>query len=287
MTEGPMGAETDGATLRRAEHGLVEIPRTALATIPVTERGDRSTRWAGLQHGTLANTVLEKAEARGLQIRRDDWKVSIDGARLFGSLWIDHESTALKRAADAGIEAHGYDGFDPKIVGLRMGVLSSNDSTYALTLIVIARVLVCSNGMTVEGGHITARRKHTTNIGLELPGIVEAGIDTYVNRVGQIGETQSQLEALDFTRQGDVDHTIMEAGRRGIFPWSKVGRVEKEWRDIRHPEFRDRNGWSLMNCFSEVAKRFNPVREIQAVDRVRELVIETAPNQLETTGPSS
>ena len=201
------------------------------------------------------------------------------------SLWIDHDSTALVRAADAGIEAHGYCGFDPKIVGLRMGVLTSNDSAYALTLIVVARVLVCSNGMTVEGGHITARRKHTTNIGHELPEIVASGIDTYVNRVGQIGETQMQLEAMDFSRQGDVDHTMMEAGRRGIFPWSKLGRVEKEWREVRHEEFRERTGWSLMNTFSEVAKRFNPVREIQAVDRVRELVIATAPNRNEATGP--
>ena len=132
--------------------------------------------------------------------------------------------------------------------------------------------------MTVEGGHITAKRKHTTGIGGELPQLIGDGLDTYIQRVSLVGQTQSQLNELDFTRQGDVDHTMMEAGRRGLFPWSKLGKVEEEWRNTRHPEFRDRNGWSLMNCFSEVAKRFNPVREIQTVDRVRQLIVETAPN---------
>lgn len=271
-------AVLDSKQMSRVSRQLVPVHRAALDAIPVTERGDRSDRWSGVQHGVLANTVLEQANRRGLDITREEWKVSEDGSRLFGDLWIANDSSALSIAArDVGI-TRGYGGFNPEVMGLRLGVLSANDSSFAIALIVVARVKVCSNGLTVEGGHITCKRKHTTGVHEELPGVISAGLDTYVNRVGLLGQTQSQLTELDFSRQIDVDHALVEAGRRGLFPWSKLGLVEEEWRNPRHPEFADRTGWSLVNCFSEVAKRFNPVREIQVVEGARQLVLETAPN---------
>ena len=80
------------------------------------------------------------------------------------------------------------------------------------------------------------------------------------------------------TQGGDVDHALVEAGRRRLFPWSKLGRVERLWREPPHPEFRERTGWSLLNAFTDVAKRFSMAREMRVIDDLRRLVLECAPN---------
>jgi hypothetical protein len=280
--------QTGIATLERADltnrrTGLVQRSRHELHQIPITDRGDRSARWAGVQHGTLADTVVERAQAAGLTLTDESWLMSPGGERIFGELEIATDSTALSgpvRAADLGLmEANsGFAGFDPTVMGVSLGILSGNDGSWAMSLIVIARVLVCSNGLTVDGGHITCRRLHTTGIERDLPGVIDRGLNTYVARVGELANTRHRLLELDYTRQQDVDHVLVEAGRLGIMPWSAIGKVDREWRSPSHPEFYERNGWSLTNCFTEIGKQFNPVREIKTADRVRQLVIDAAPN---------
>jgi Domain of unknown function (DUF932) len=272
-----------GRQMATRRQGLIPISRERLHDVPVLERGNRSSRWAGVQHGLLANTVIHRAERAGLAFTGEDWLMSPGGERIFGELQVSSECQALRglSAADAGLmEANsGYDGFDPRIMGISLGILSGNDGSWAMALIVIARVLVCSNGMTVEDGHITCRRLHTTGIERDLPHVIDRGLANYVTRIGTLEQTRNQLCQLDYTRQSDVDLVIVEAGRRGIMPWSALGKVEKEWREPRHPEFRERTGWSLANCFTQIGKQFNPVREIKAADGIRQLVIESAPNR--------
>ena len=258
--------------------GTHEVPREALHAIPVTPRGDRSTRWAGIQHGQLADTLCERVQRTGLALTGERWSVDRAGARLFGYLAIDSSSAGIegRKARDLGIEARGYAGFDPEIVGLTMGVIHSNDSSFALTLVVMARVLVCSNGLTVEGGALTCRRKHTN--GLELASTLDRGLENFVERVGRIDETRERLLSCDYSRPRDVDHALVEAGRRRLFPWSKLGQVERLWREPPHPEFRERTGWSLLNSFTEIAKRFPMAREMRVTEDIRRLVIDCAPN---------
>jgi hypothetical protein len=62
---------------------------TAEHQIPVTARGDRSSRWAGIQHGDLANTIVERVEAANLGVLREQWEVGRSGAHLFGYLDLD------------------------------------------------------------------------------------------------------------------------------------------------------------------------------------------------------
>jgi len=260
------------------QRGAHEVPRESLCAIPIPPRGDRSARWAGIQHGHLADTLCARATHAGLAVIGERWSVDRAGDRLFGYLELDGSSRSFqgRKAQDLGIEARGYAGFDPEIVGLTMGVIHSNDSSFALTLVVMARVLVCSNGLTVEGGAITCRRKHTS--GLELAPTLDRGLEAYVERVGRIDETRQRLLECDYSRPRDVDHALVEAGRRRLFPWSKLGQVERLWRSPPHPEFRERTGWSLLNSFTEIAKRFPMAREMRVTDDIRHLVIDCAPN---------
>ncbi len=157
-----------------------------------------------------------------------------------------------------------------------MGCVHSNDSSFSLRLVVIPIVLVCSNGMTVEGGSIAVQKKHT--IGLNLAEALDSGIQTYLQRVERIDETIETLREIDFGNQHRVDHLLVEAGRRQLFPWSKLGKVEKAWREPPHPEFRERNGWSLYNAFTEVSKEFSMRKEMESADKIRRLILSENPS---------
>jgi len=130
--------------------------------------------------------------------------------------------------------------------------------------------------MTVEGGSIACQRRHTT--GLDLVEALDGGIRTYLARTGRIGSTIQSLREIDLRRAEKADHLIVEAGRRGLFPWSKLGKVEEAWRKPPFPEFESRDGWSLYNSFTEVAKGFSMKNEMAACDQVRQLILTAGPS---------
>lgn len=270
--------------IEKYRRGTHVVDRELLSGIPVTPRGDRSSRWSGIQHAELAETVIQRVQAADLLVTGETWSIGRGGAHLFG--YIELKTTVrqfdLFRAMDLDETGKleqwhtGYGGFKPEVTSLRMGVIHSNDSSFSLRLVVVPIVLVCSNGMTVEGGSIACQKKHTT--GLQLVEALDTGIQTYLQRVERIDETIETLREIDFGNQQHVDHLLVEAGRRQLFPWSKLGKVEKAWREPPHPEFRERNGWSLYNAFTEVSKEFSMHKEMESCDRIRRLIISENPS---------
>lgn len=265
--------------LDRLRRGTHPVSREALAQIPVTPRGTRSDRWSGIQHGELATQLVRRVEAAGLTVTAERWSVGRSGAHLFGYLDLDPDQAALDveraRAMDESGTLEqwqvGFGGFNPQLIRLRMGIAHSNDSSLSLQLVVIPVVLVCLNGMSVEGGTVAIQKKHTS--GLDLVPVLDEGIQTFVRRSQKIDETITRLKAVDLCRPERADHLIVEAGRRFMFPWSQLGRVVYYWRQPPHPEFEERNGWSLMNAFSEVAKRFTMKKEMAAANNIRQLIL--------------
>jgi len=270
------------AMLLRYQRGTHVVPRAMLDDIPVTDRGDRSHRWSGIQHGELARHLTDRVTAAGLEIVDQTWSIGRGGAQLFGYLDLDPSELLLDaqsvRQLDQSQELdrweHGFDGFALEVVALRMGVVHSNDSSLSLRLVVVPVVLVCSNGMSVTGGMIAVQKKHT--IGLNLAQALDDGIRTYLLRAQRIDETISELRSVNLSQPTLADHLIVEAGRRGMFPWSKLGKVERYWRRPPHAEFEAGNGWSLMNAFTEVAKSFPMRTEMDAANRIRRLILDVA-----------
>jgi hypothetical protein len=268
---------------RRGTH---PVSREQLSMIPVTARGDRSSRWAGIQHAELAGTLVDRIQAANLEVTREQWEVGRSGAHLFGHLDLDpsgiqtdlNQLRMFDQTGTLNRWQTGYGGFNPEVVGLRMGVVHSNDSAFALRLIVMPMVLVCSNGMTVEGGSTACQKRHTR--GLELVPALDEGIRTFLDRTERIEGTIGRLQEIDLGDASLVEHLLVEAGRRRILPWSsKLVKVEKAWREPPHPEFAERTGWSLYNAFTEVAKGFSMRKEMLACDQVRRLILAENTNQ--------
>jgi hypothetical protein len=234
-----------------------------------------------VRHPARGAGERRRGARRGCQPRRvkEEWEVGRAGAHLFGYLELDSsriqtDLNQLRMFDQTGTLDRwqtGYGGFNPEVVGLRMGVVHSNDSAFALRLIVMPMVLVCSNGMTVSGGSIACQKRHTK--GLDLVPALDAGIRTFLDRTERIEGTIERLKEIDFSSLERADHLIVEAGRRRIMPWSALGKVEKAWREPPHPEFDERTGWSLYNAFTEVAKSFSMKNEMRPATRCRRLIL--------------
>jgi Domain of unknown function (DUF932) len=264
--------------LEQYQRGTHTVPREILHEIPLPPAGER-TRWKGLQFGQLADSLVRRVERAQLIVTGERWSIDRSGQRMFGYLSLDTSLIDLSFAKAMEFDETGnlvrwetgYGGFESRIVDLRLAVVHSNDSSLSLRLCVFPVVLVCDNGLCVDGGWIACQKKHTKN--LHLIEALDQGIHTFLDRTERIGSTIETLKSIDLSNERLTDHILVEAGRKGIIPWSKLGHVEREWGDPQHPEFAERTGWGLYNAFTEIGKEFSMIREMQIADESRKLIL--------------
>lgn len=238
------------------------VTRKALVGIGIPSRGGEVTdRWKGVRHSDLADLLVDRAENAGYKVVSDRWATAMDDAALYGTL-------DLLPSPSMKIEI-------PRGVGLSLGVRHSNNGRYALTFFAGARVFVCANGMISEIFTPGDRKRHTMN--LDLASTIDAGLVQFADgaRAGLAKEVKA-LQGMDYSSELKVHHLLCKAGSSGAVPWSQIGKVESAWKTPPHPEFKPRNGWSLYNAFTEVAKAFSPVNQASAISGVRGIFQEVA-----------
>lgn len=241
----------------------VAVTRKALVGIALTPRGkgEVTDRWKGVRHAELSDMMVDRTEAAGFKVTSERWATAMDDAALYGTL-------DLLPSPEMKIEV-------PKGIGLSLGVRHSNNGRYALTFFAGARVFVCSNGMISETYTPGDRKRHTVN--LDLAGTIDAGLVQFADgaRAGLAKEVKA-LQGMDYSSELKAHHLFCKAGASGAVPWSQLGKVETAWRNPPHPEFKPRNGWSIYNAFTEVAKAFSPVNQASAISGVRSIIQEVA-----------
>ena len=138
--------------------------------------------------------------------------------------------------------------------------INSYDMTRSARGVLGERVGVCTNGMFV--GDLGFRRKHTIGIDPEddmsfsrLHEMIDKTIESLVPkaeaRVKQI-EQYKNTECSD----DDARWCILQAAKTGqglgpqVIQNSATLKVLKHWEEPEHPEFKDRNLWSLQNAFT-------------------------------------
>jgi hypothetical protein len=239
------------------------ISRKALVGIAVTPRGkgEVTERWKGVAHSELADTVVDRVENAGFKIKSERWGTAMNNAALYGTL-------DLLPLPEMKIEL-------PRGVGLSLGLRHSNNGRHALTFFAGVRVFVCSNGMISERFTPGERKRHTMN--LNLSDTVDAGLVQFADgaRANLAAEIKA-LQGMDYTNELKVHNVLCRTGAEGLVPWSQLGKVEQAWRTPPHPEFKDRNGWSLYNAFTEVAKSFSPTNQARAIGGLRGIFQEVA-----------
>ncbi len=166
------------AVLSHSASRLVTVDE--LARIPA---GDPvGPRHRPVPHIELVTVLRDAFAERGYAVDREQYSVTRDGARLFGTL--DLQPITGRSLTD------GMDG------GMAIGLRHSNDAAFALGVIAGLRVFVCDN-LCFSGGTSLLRRKHTT--GLDLDREVHRGMDRAFASFRHLGQLLEQLKNTPLT----------------------------------------------------------------------------------------
>lgn len=145
----------------------------------------------------------------------------------------------------------------PVIDGYRwnLGLLNSYDMTWALRGEGGSEFNRCSNG-EAWGIENAASRKHTVGINKNyddtfevmqkvIAGFVDGIVPSFEKKALYL-DWQKNTECTD----EDARYIAIEAARDNVVNAASVMRIMKHWWTPEHPEFKDRNVWSLMQAFT-------------------------------------
>jgi len=220
--------------------------------VPLVQPDGAGKWWRGIQHGVLVDTLTAQIESKGWKITDQQFALQKNGARLVGAF--DLRLPNVK---------------SPGGMTLGLGLLTDNICEQSLRLYAGATMTICSNGM-VSGEHIL-RHKHTINFDLRQE--VDWALDDYMISARKLRKIVARMRKTEL-KEPRFEHTLIEAGRRGLMPWSRLSDVDHEYHksSFGEEEFQPGTEWALMGAFTHVCKR-NPIQsQMDQINRFRELL---------------
>jgi hypothetical protein len=199
-------------------------------------------RWHPISHGKAIDLAMEGIERAGLKVTDASFalggnkKQGAGDTRLFGELTL--------AAGDRKLSL-------PDDFTMAIGVRNSVDKSIPFNLCGGERVMVCGN--LAFNGEFMVKRRHTINIMDQITGMVDNAIESYVTKFDDRVKEIELWKTIGLEAP-QADHTIMECIRAGAIKPTHIPAVLGEWNEPKHPEFKDRNVWSLFNAFTEFHK---------------------------------
>ena len=206
--------------------------------------------WEGIQHGTLVTAFQDEIRSRGWKITEERFSLSKDKADLAGAFSLEIEEVT-----------------PPEGQTLSIGFITSNAMRIATKVLVGANVTVCRNGLAT--GEIVMQKKHTH--GFNLFQEIEHSLDQYIPKAQKINHIVKSFQECEISST-NVDRVLMEAGRKRLMPWSRIGSVDKEYRNPTFAEHGKGTSWALLNSFTHPVKRNPPMQQMEQMNSFRELL---------------
>lgn len=206
--------------------------------------------WRGIKHADLIDSMEHQIYERGWQINNQQFSLSDDRADLVGAF---------------GLTIPGMDA--PEGIEFSLGFMTSNNLRRSLRLYVGSRIFVCNNGCVT--GELVLRHKHTSRF--DLRSAMSTAMSLYFER---IGKTKRMIEGWKTTPvfQPMINHILMEAGRQHIMPWSRIGKVDDEFRNPTYADHAEKTSWGLYNAFTHIVKQSPVHTQMDQMNRFRELL---------------
>lgn len=202
-------------------------------------------------HIELVETFEKELNRRNIQIIRDQFALSKDGMRLFGTF---------------DLTLNGVEG-----MAAALGFRQANNRSMSLQGVAGMRVFVCDN-MAFSGETIILRRRHTSGLNL-LDEVVEAlnQYETHYRRLKlEINELQGY--AMEDVAAKVMMHDIFAQQIMPVRYFPEVSDVYFNQylvnEEAKYAAFRDRTAWNLLNAFTEVAKEMPLTTRMTATQKV-------------------
>lgn len=182
-------------------------------------------------HSDAVDLVHQGLQSFGLNVTGEKHQLTHEGNRLFSIFNLKN-----------GGEDYNF----------QVGMRNTHDKSAAFGLSLGTKVIVCSNMQF--GGTVCNKRKHTSGILNELAWLVDRSIGQFVGEFQKKDSFIANMKRAEIV-DSQAHDIVVRAMDRKVLPASHVPYALEEWRTPRHPEFQDRNAWSLYNAFTEVHKR--------------------------------
>lgn len=163
--------------------------------------------------------------------------------------------------------------FGTKYYKACLGVVNSNNRKRRLQFYGGVEVRVCGNGIVLYNNPIV--KKHTINT--DLNDIVSTALDAWSVQINSIDSRIEDLKEQRLSNE-ESDRILLEAGRKKLMPWSRIGQVDKDYVG-GCKGWKERTAWTLVNAFSLNVKRNPPVDQMAQlmgfVSLMKEIVVPT------------
>ena len=211
------------------------VGRDEIAQVPTPAA---TPSWKPVPHVEVIDAVTEVVKAHRWEIIHEQYGLARDGQKMFGVIRINRTNSPDWSRC--------------------IGVRNSHDQSLAVGLTAGINVLVCSN--LCFGGSMVIKRRHTSRI--ELGELVVEAVDSLEDEFLTL-ETVAEDLKIDEVDDDEARACIVRAAEVLTIPSCDIIPVWKEFKTPQHEEFRDQSRWSLLNAFTETAKKYSPARADQ------------------------
>ena len=208
------------------------VGRDEIAKIPTPEG---TTSWKPVSHMDVIDSVTEAVKARNWQILDEQYGLAREGQRMFGVMRINNSSSREWSRC--------------------IGIRNSHDQSLSVGLAAGISVMCCSN--LAFGGAMVLKRRHTSRI--ELGNLVVEAVDELEMEFLNL-ETVSEDLKLHEVKADEARAVIVRAAEVGAVNSCDIVPIFREFQKPRHEEFAEPTRWSLLNAFTEHAKKYSPGR---------------------------
>ena len=208
------------------------VGREEIANVP-TPAGTAS--WHPVAHGDVIDAVAEAVKAKNWQILDEQYGLAREGQRMFGVMRVNRSSSPEWSRC--------------------IGIRNSHDQSLAVGLAAGISVMCCSN--LAFGGTMVLHRRHTSRI--ELSDLVVEAVEELEMEFLNL-ETVSEDLKLHEVRPDEARAVIVRAAEVGAVNSCDIVPIFREFQKPCHEEFAAPTRWSLLNAFTEHAKKYSPGR---------------------------
>lgn len=229
--------------------------RDELWRIQIAERGlgsaERrvSKKWIGINHGYLADKLIERLLLKGWTILDERWQATPNGNAMHG-------------VVDIGtIEEYKILDVD---YTLSLGIHHDNDSRVGIGFYIGCSIRPVRHGLVLGGLHVV--RRHS--LGLDLNKVIDDGIDGFKLFSSRINDMIRYLQRTPILTERAAS-MLLTLGLQRTIPASDVVPI---WAEYLHPAYEPHNEptmWNLYNAVSKQCQNYSFMQQLKVFNDVR------------------
>ena len=234
------------------KHGATELVTwDQLKQVPIPE----ATRThQPVEHHQLFHRLAETLEVLNYSTENAEHLISHDGQRYVGKLNIQNEK------------------FSTDDYKYKIAVFNSHDKTLPVALIEGTDTFVCSNGLYT--GEFIVSNKHTRNVWDTIYTELRNFAFGLEERKNEMFHSIEKLRDYDFSSNTEVHDFLIRAMKNNIINPTDIKPILKHWEEPEHQEFKDRNGYSLLNAHTSHWRNSNQFTLPRKTIKIKEFINE-------------